>query len=339
MSIDLTTHYLGIHLENPLVVSACPLTSNVDSLAAIEEAGAAAAVLPSLFEEQIAHNELELARLHDFQRDAFAESLTYFPEMESYNTGPDRYLDLIRAAKKRVSIPIIASLNGDTPGGWLHYAKLVEEAGADALELNIYIIPEDASQLAVQIDTRYLEFVKAIRQMIAIPLAVKIGPFFSSIPSVAKSLVNGGADGLVLFNRYLAPDIDLESLRFEPALELSDSTELRLALRWIAILRDQIPASLAATGGVHQVEDVVKALLVGANVTMLTSALLQHGIEHLAILKTGLIQWLEDHEYDSVEQLIGSMSFRNSANPEDLLHNYLRALTSYTGQPKASSQS
>jgi dihydroorotate dehydrogenase (fumarate) len=331
MSIDLSTQYLGIPLSSPLVVSACPLTSNPDSMAALQEAGAAAVVLPSLFEEQIQHVELELARLYDNQIDMAAESLSYFPELNAYNSGPDNYLDLIRKAKEATSIPIIASLNGCSQGGWLRYAHLIELAGADALELNIYTIPVESIQSSGDVDQMYCDLVAALRQELTIPLAVKMGPYFSSIPSLAKGLIAKGADGLVLFNRYLAPDIDLRALEFKPALELSHSDELRLALRWIAILRDQVTASLAATGGVHQVEDVVKALMVGADVTMLASTLLQRGIGHLRHLKSELFSWLEKHEYQSVRQLQGSMSFKHCINPEGLLRaNYMRALTSYS---------
>ncbi|MDZ4851001.1 MAG: dihydroorotate dehydrogenase-like protein [Pirellulaceae bacterium] len=333
MPIDISTHYLGLQLDSPLIVSACPLTGTPDSLSAIQEAGGAAAVLPSLFEEQIEHYELETARLHDYQTDSMAESLSFFPEMNSYNTGPEKYLDLIRNAKKATSIPIIASLNGFTRGGWLYYARLIEQAGADAIELNIYDIPRKSSERSTDVELQYCELVAALKHRLTIPLAIKIGPYFSSIPSIAKSLTEAGADGLVLFNRYLAPDIDLDSLQFKPVLELSRPAELRLTLRWIAILRDQIAASLAATGGVHQSEDVVKSLLVGADVTMLASSLIQNGIEHLRSLKAELLVWLERHQYESVQQLKGSMSYEHCSNPDGLLRaNYLRALTCYTNQ-------
>lgn len=333
MSINLSTKYLGLQLANPLVVSACPLTGNIESLVSIEKAGASAVVLPSLFEEQIEHVEMELARLQDFQSDMAAESLSFFPEMDKYNTGPSKYLELIRQAKCTLRIPVIASLNGSTQGGWVNYAHLIEHSGADALELNIYTIPIDPSQSAMDIEKQYCQLVSSIKERLTIPLAVKIGPYFSSIPNFAKSLVNAGADGLVLFNRYLAPDIDLDSLEFSPALELSQPSELRLALRWIAILRDQVPVSLAATGGVHTVEDAIKALLVGADITMVASALLQRGVGQLSTIKAGMLRWLTEHEYESVEQLKGSMSFQNCQNPDGLTRaNYMRALTSYTSK-------
>lgn len=330
MTCDLSTQYLRMQLANPLVVSACPLTSNVDSIFALQEAGAAAVVLPSLFEEQIEHEELEFARLHDLQTDLSPESLSYFPQMDSYNTGPDKYLDLIRRAKQATTIPIIASLNGSSKRGWIEYANLMEQAGADALELNIYAIPIAASQACEVVESQYCELVAAIKERLTIPVAVKIGPFFSSIPSIAKLLIDAGADGLVLFNRYLAPDIDLNTLEYKPALKLSQPEELRLSLRWLAILRDQVSVSLAATGGVHQVEDVIKALLAGANITMLASTLLERGTSHLRHLKSELSAWLDAHEYQSVNQLIGSMSYQHCINPDGLLRaNYIRALTSY----------
>ena len=331
MPVDLSTRYLGLELSSPIVVSACPLTGDVDTLVSLQAAGAAAVVLPSLFEEQIRHTELELARLQDRQTDMSAESLSYFPELETYNSGPDKYLELIRSAKSVMTIPIIASLNGSSRGGWLHYASLMEKAGADALELNIYTIPIDSSQRSEAVELHYCELVSELKKELSIPLAVKIGPYFSSIPSFAKKVFEAGANGLVLFNRFLAPDVNLATLEFVPALELSHSSELRIALRWIAILRDQISASLAATGGVHQVEDVVKALLVGADVTMLASALLRNGVDHIRCVKSELIAWLEDHEYQSVQQLRGSMSFDRCINPYGLLRaNYMRALISYS---------
>lgn len=330
MPADLSTQYLGLRLDSPLVASASPLTSNLDSLVALQEAGAAAVVLPSLFEEQIEHLELEVARLYDFQTDLTSESLSYLPELDSYNTGPDRYLILIREAKKNISIPLFASLNGSTLGGWLQHAQDIEQSGADALELNIFTIPVQPLVSSSEVEAQYCDLVAAIKHQLKIPLAVKIGPYFSSLPSLAKSLVEAGADGLVLFNRYLAPDIDLTTLEFKPALELSRPEELRLTLRWIAILRDQVSASLAATGGVHQVDDVIKALLAGADVTQIASALLQRGTGHLRKLKSELSEWLAVHEYQSAQQLKGSMSYKNCSNPEGLLRaNYMRAVTSY----------
>lgn len=331
MTINLTTHYLGLQLKSPFVASSCPLTRKTDLLQALEQAGASAAVLPSLFEEQIEHEQEQLDRLYQFEYDSTAESVSHFPKLDSYNTGPDQYLQSIRDAKKAVSIPIIASLNGATKGGWMHYAHLIEQAGADALELNIYNIPTNFGETAAGVESGYCDLVAAVRGKVAIPLAVKIGPYFSAIPNFATNLAQAGADGLVLFNRYLAPDIDLETLTFEPAINLSASEELRVALRWIAILRDQFKGSIAATGGVHDGLDVVKSLLVGADALLMASALLKHGTDHLTRLRTELIRWMTDHNYVSVEQLKGSMSMKNCANPEGLKRaSYMKALTSFT---------
>jgi dihydroorotate dehydrogenase (fumarate) len=330
---DLSTRYLGLKLNSPLVAAASPLTGNVDSLVELEEMGVAAVVLPSLFEEQIQHLEMQLAMMHDSQSEVSAESSCFFPELDTYNTGPERYLEIIQTARAATSIPVIASLNGCSPGGWLHYGRLIEQAGADALELNIYSIPTDAALRGHDLEASYGEVVAGLKHHLSIPLAVKIGPYFSSIPAIAKQLIEAGADGLVLFNRYLAPDIDLETLEFKPALELSQPHELRLALRWIAILHDQVEVSLAATGGVHQVDDVVKALMAGADVTMIASALLQRGRGVICSLKSELSTWMANHDYPSVEQIKGCMSYQNCINPDGLLRaNYMRALTSYTTQ-------
>lgn len=331
MNVDLTTRYLGLTLKNPLVASASPLTGNLDTLRRLEDAGVAAAVLPSLFEEQIEHDELELQRLYDFQTESFAESLTYFPELGEYNTGPHAYLQHLERARQSVSIPLIGSLNGATRGGWVRYAKLIEEAGADALELNIYFIPTDPHTDGRDVEQQYADLVASVRQSLSIPLAVKIGPYFSSLPHFAQELIHAGADGLVLFNRFLEPDIDLESLQFRPHLVLSTRDELRLPLRWIAILRDLVPISLAATSGIHFTEDVIKALLAGADVTMMASVLLQRGPQYLAVVLRELQHWLSEKDYESVEQLKGSMSRERCAKPGDLERaNYMKALVSYT---------
>ena len=331
MSVDLTTRYLGMQLASPLLASASPLTGNLDSLRQLEDAGAAAVVLPSLFEEQLEHEAVEVARLLDFRSDSFAESLNYFPELEEYNTGPDEYLKLIADARKALSVPVIASLNGTSMGGWIRYARDIEQAGASALELNIYNVPTDPLCDALRLDNSYVDLVATVHGELMIPLTVKIGPFFSSLPHLAAQLHAAGANGFVLFNRYLEPDIDLETLEFVPELILSRPEELRLSLRWIAILRDQLEASLAATSGIHRTDDVIKALLVGADITMLASALLKNGPGHLTHLTTGLEQWLEQREYDSVEQIKGSMSKQHAANPEGLERaNYMKALTTYS---------
>lgn len=329
--MDLHTTYLGLRLDNPLIVSACPLTANVASLQQLRQAGAAAAVLPSMFEEQIEHEELELARLLDLWSLSSPESPDYFPQLDSYNTGPSGYLDLIADAKRQVDMPIIASLNGSTLRGWIRYAGLIEQAGADALELNVYQVPTDVEVSSAAIDEQIVQLVARVQRELKIPVAVKLGPFVSSLPALARALAEQGIGGLVLFNRFLSPDVDLEQMRFVPALELSTSAELRLALRWIAILRDHVQCSLAANGGVHTFNDVIKALAVGANAVACASTLLKQGPTALCDLRSGLESWLQAHEYTSVEQLIGSLSMEKCPNPEGLLRaNYMRALTSYT---------
>lgn len=331
MNIDLSTRYLGLSLKNPLGVSASPLTSNVETLRRLEAAGASLAVLPSLFEEQIRHDEQEIERLYEYQAESFAESISYFPEFEDYNTGPHEYLKHVAAAKKAVSIPIVGSLNGCSPGGWIRYAKAIEGAGADALELNIYFVPTDPQMTSAQVEQRYVNLVAEICQSISIPVAVKIGQNFSSLPHFASRLVAAGASGLVLFNRYLEADVDLELLSFKPDLVLSNRHEARVPIRWIAILRDQIQASLAATGGVHRMEGIVKLLLAGADVTLMASILLMHGPTFLRTLLVDLERWLDEHEFSSVEQLKGSMSRRNCPDPGALERaNYMQALVQYS---------
>jgi len=333
MSISLRTKYLGLDLKNPVVASAGPHTGRIDSLMKLEEAGASAVVLPSLFEEQISREEVEIAMLYDFQNEGFAEAQSYLPEMEDYHTGPESYLRLVRQAKQSLTIPVIGSLNGTTNGGWIHYGKLIEEAGADALELNIYYLPTDPEMTSIEVENQYLDLVAGVRGAVSIPLAVKIGPFFSSIANMAKRLFGSGADGLVLFNRFLQPDIDLEKLSVEPRLVLSSSDELRLPLRWIAILRSYFEQSLAATSGLHTAEDVIKLLLAGADVAMTTSGVLKKGPGLISDLLLGLRTWLEEKEYVSVEQMKGSMSQRNCADPAAFERaNYVKAIQSYSSQ-------
>ncbi|NLE39324.1 MAG: dihydroorotate dehydrogenase-like protein [Pirellulaceae bacterium] len=333
MSANLGTKYLGLSLKNPLVVSACPLTHKLDALKQIEDAGAAAAVLPSLFEEQIEHDAVEIAKAEEFGTESFAEALTYFPEQDDYRAGPESYLEYIGKAKKAVSIPIIASLNGTSEGGWVRYAKLMQDAGADALELNVYFIAADLEMTAEQVERRYLELVAAVKKSVSIPLAVKVGPYFSSMGNMAKRLVGAGADGLVLFNRFLQPDIDLDDLETSPHLELSTRFELLKPLRWIAILHGRVGASLALTGGLHEPSDMAKALLAGADVGMVASVLYTQGIGHISEILGGLKQWMEEKEYDSVEQLKGSMSQENCPDPAAFERgNYMKALVSFTGE-------
>jgi dihydroorotate dehydrogenase (fumarate) len=337
MMPDLRTRYLGLELKNPLVVAACPLTGQVESLRRLEDAGAAAVVLPSLFEEQIEHDAMAIHRFYESGSESFPEALSYFPDLDNYNTGPDVYLAHISAARKAVSVPVIASLNGSSPGGWVRYARQVQEAGADALELNIYFVCTEPYITADQLESRYVDLVAAVRAVVAIPLAVKIGPFFSSLPNMVMRLQRAGADGLVLFNRFLQPDIDLETLRVVPKLTLSTSDELRLPLRWIAILRAYFDISLAATTGVHTADDVIKLLLTGADVTMVASALYRHGPAHIATLLDGVRHWLEAKEYQSVAQMKGSLSQVNAPDPAAFERaNYIKTLVHFTG-PEAGS--
>ncbi len=334
MNLNLGTKYLGLQLQNPLVVAACPITGKIDWLKKLEDAGAAAAVMPSLFEEQIEHEELEITKLHEFGTESFAEALTYFPAEQDYHTGPEGYLEKIEQAKMAVKMPIIASLNGTTTGGWVRYAKMMQEAGADAVELNIYYIATDAETSGSDVEKQYLDLVAAVKDSLSIPLAVKIGPYFSATANMAKRLTEAGADGLVLFNRFLQPDIDLEALEPNPKLLLSDPYELLLPLRWVAILRGRIDASLAITSGIHDAHSLAKALLAGADVGMIASTIYQDGFEQVSRILRGLQEWMKEKEYDSVEQLKGSISQANCPDPEAFARgNYMKALTSFTGRP------
>lgn len=333
MSVDLRTKYLGMELKNPLLISACPLTQQVDSLRRLEEAGAAAAVLPSLFEEQIEHEEVAMSDVQDFGTESFAESLTYFPEPGDYRTGPQTYLESIAEAKKAVSIPLIASLNGSSTGGWVRYAGMMQDAGADALELNIYFVAADLEMTSQDVESQYLDLLLAVKESVSIPLAVKVGPYFSSMANMARRLAEAGADGLVLFNRFIQPDIDLDNLETSSKLVLSNSYELLVPLRWIAILHNRVSASLACTSGIHDADGMLKALLVGADVGMVASVLYEQGIEQVGAILDGLRQWMEENEYDSVEQLKGSMSRENCPDPTAFQRgNYMKALTSFTGK-------
>jgi dihydroorotate dehydrogenase (fumarate) len=334
VTLNLNTKYLGLQLSNPLVIAACPITGKVDWLKKLEEAGAAAAVMPSLFEEQIEHEEEEITKLHEFGTESFPEALSYFPDEQDYRTGPEEYLERIGEAKKAVKMPIIASLNGTTTGGWVRYAKSMQEAGADAIELNIYYIAADTETSGCDVEKQYLDLVAAVKQSLTIPLAVKVGPYFSAMGNMAKRLTEAGADGLVLFNRFLQPDIDLETLDTNPKLLLSDPYELLLPLRWVAILRGRVDASLAITSGIHDAYSLAKALLAGADVGMVASAIYQDGLEQVSRILRGLQDWMKEKEYDSVEQLKGSVSQQNCPDPEAFARgNYMKALTSFTGRP------
>jgi dihydroorotate dehydrogenase (fumarate) len=331
MSVDLKTHFLGLELINPLVVSACPLTGSIQTLKRLEASGASAVVLQSLFAEQIEHDEREMFRLYEYAGESSAESSGYFPELENYNTGAEPHLEFLEDVKRSIKVPVIASLNGTTPGKWVRFAKLFELAGADALELNIYFVPTDPSMSAIDVENQYIDIVSELAKQIQIPFAVKLGPYFTSLPHFAKRLVDAGASGLVLFNRYLDPEINLQSLRVQPHLALSTPSELRLVLRWLGILRDQLSCSLAATSGIHAAEDAIKALLAGANVTMMASALLRHGPEHMSKVLANLTLWLEEHEYQSVQQLVGSISRNRSADASSFERaNYMKALVAFT---------
>jgi dihydroorotate dehydrogenase (fumarate) len=328
--IDLSTTYLGRTLACPLVMSAGPLGEDLDAIKQAEDAGVGAVVLPSLFEEQI------LVDSHDFDHylshgtEIHAEAVSYLPDVADYNLGPDGYLEHVRRAKAAVGVPVIGSLNGVSSGGWIEYARLIEEAGADALELNVYFVATDADTDGAAVERTYEELVRAVRASIRIPVAVKLGPFFSSMANLARRLAAAGADGLVLFNRFYQPDLDVERLEVVPNLVLSTPEELRLRLRWIAILRDRVPVDLAVTGGVHSAEDVLKAMMAGAAVAMMTSALLRHGVGHLATVRAELLRWMEEHEYESIRQMQGSMSQRAVAEPAAFERaNYLRVLRSY----------
>jgi dihydroorotate dehydrogenase (fumarate) len=330
VTVRLETTYLGMTLRNPLVVSASPLGKDVERLVRLEEAGAAACVLPSLFEEQIEHDSYQLHAALEQGTESYPEALTYLPEMLAYNTGPERYLDLIGRARQALSIPVIASLNGSSPGGWTKYASQLQDAGASALELNVYFLATDPAETSEMVERRYLDIVESVRAGVAIPLAVKVAPYFSAMANMARRIVEAGADGLVLFNRFYQPDIDLDTLEVVPNLVLSSSAELRLPLRWIAILKDRVDASLAATTGVHDHLDVIKLLLAGADVTMMASVLLRHGSGRLREIHDELASWLEVHEYESVEQAKGSMSQAGVPDPESFERaNYVETLASY----------
>ena len=313
--IDLKTNYLGLQLRTPLVASASPLSQELEAIRHLEDAGASAIVLYSLFEEQLRQESLELEYHLTEGTDSFAEASSFFPQPNEFHLGPEGYLNHIRKAKKAVSVPIIASLNGTTVGGWTEYAKLIEQAGADALECNIYSIAADPDLTSVAIEKEYLDILKAVKSVVKIPVAIKLSPYFSNMANMAKRLDEAGANALVLFNRFYQPDINLEELEIQPNVLLSGPQALRLPLTWIGILYGRIRANLAATSGVHSGEDVVKLLMVGADVTMLCSALLRNGIDHLRKVESGLLEWMEKHEYESVQQMKGSMSQIRCPNP------------------------
>jgi dihydroorotate dehydrogenase (fumarate) len=328
--MDLSTSYLGLKLRSPLVVSASPLSEDIDNVKRMEDAGASAVVLYSLFEEQLKQDRLELHENLQQGTESFAESLTYFPEADEYKLGPEEYLKHIAAAKKATRIPIIASLNGSSAGGWTEYAKQIQKAGADAIELNIYYIPTDMNLTGTEVEMTYLDILKAVKSEVNIPVAVKLSPFFSNFANMAKRLDQAGADGLVLFNRFYQPDIELESLEVKPNILLSTPMAARLPLRWIALLHKRVKASLAATSGIHRASDALKMLMVGADVTMLCSTVIRHGIPQIAMIERELTDWLQEHEYESVSQLKGSLSQKNCPEPAAFERaQYMKALTGY----------
>jgi dihydroorotate dehydrogenase (fumarate) len=328
--MDMQTKYMGMTLKNPIVPSSSPLSHSVDSIKILEDAGAAAVVMYSLFEEQITSGSNYLDYYLSHGTDSYGESLSYFPEMRGYNIGPDEYVDLIRRAKQAVDIPIIGSLNGVSTGGWINYASLIQEAGADALELNVYYLPTSLYQTGAEVEQLYLDILCDVKSEITIPVAIKLNPYFSSTAHMAARLEEAGADALVLFNRFYQPDLDLENLEVTPRLVLSTAEELRLPLRWVAILYGRVATDFAITTGVHTYRDVLKALMAGANVAMMASELLQNGIQRISTILIEMEGWMSEHGYKSVKQMIGSMSQKNVTEPATFERaNYLKTLASY----------
>lgn len=329
--MNLETRYLGLTLKNPLVPSASPLSKDAATVKKLEDAGASAVVMYSLFEEQITSESQALDHFLNVSADSYAEALSYFPEPEEYNNlKAEEYLDEIRQLKESVDIPVIASLNGVSQGGWMEYAKKMEQAGADALELNIYYIAADPDKTSEDVEQMYINDLVTVKESVSIPVSIKLGPYFSAFANMARRLEQAGADGLVLFNRFYQPDIDLELKEVSPSLELSNSFEKRLPLRWIAMLRPWVKASLAATTGIHSAQDVVKMILVGADVTMMTSVLLREGPDKLAAIERELRQWMDENEYESIEEMKGAMSSASVAESAAFERaNYIRILQSY----------
>jgi dihydroorotate dehydrogenase (fumarate) len=329
--VDLSTQYLGLHLRNPIVASASPLSQRVETVRRLEEAGVAAVVMYSLFEEQIIQASLEMDHFLSHGADSFAESLSYLPDTGRYSVGPERYLEQVAKLKQAVTIPVIGSLNGVSPGGWVKYARMIEEAGADALELNLYFLPIDMNLTSAELEQNYVDLVAAVRAELKIPLAVKLSPFFTSLPNLAWRLMEAGADSLVLFNRYYQPDFDLEQLAVVPSLRLSTSDELRLPLRTVALLYGRIPTDFAITSGVHTAHDVLKAMMAGAKVACMASALLHGDYQaHLRTVLADIVSWMEEHEYESIVQMQGSMSQRAVAEPAAFERaNYMKVLSSF----------
>lgn len=325
--MELATTYLGLPLKNPVMPGASPLVDQLDNVRRLEDAGAAAIVMHSLFEEQITKDQLAEFAHTENPAESFSEATSYFPRMEDYAFGPDRYLEQISRIKASVDIPVIGSLNGISLGGWIDHARLIEQAGADALELNVYYVATDPDESGIAVEKRTLDILEAVKESITIPIAVKLSPFFSSPGHFAKQIDSLGAAGVILYNRFYQPDIDIEELEATHRLDLSNSTELRLRLRWAAILHSHLKADIAVSGGVHTTEDIIKAIMCGANIVQVVSSLLKYGPSHIGSLIAGLRHWLEDHEYESVDQMRGSMSLKNCPDPSVFERaNYLRVL-------------
>lgn len=328
---DLSTEYLGLKLKNPVVPSASPLSKQVDTALALEDAGASALIMHSLFEEKINYENEHFERFFHQQSIGHGEADSFHPVPDNYKSYQDEYLEHLTKLKSQLDIPVIASLNGTSLGGWIEYGKALQEAGADALELNVYYLAADAQEQSQQVEARYVEILQALRDHVSIPITMKLSSQFSALIPFTQQLQQHGANGIVIFNRFYQPDIDLETLNIEPKLELSTSQESLLRIRWTAILYDQLDCSLAVTGGMHSYEDVLKALLAGADVTHMCSALLQHGPSHIETILQQIKQWLDEHEYESVQQLKGSISRQHAIDPSAYERaNYINVLDSYT---------
>lgn len=328
--MDLTTNYLGLRLNSPLMPGASPLVDDIDNVKRLEDAGASAIVMHSLFEEQITGEKLSTIYHMELYADSYSEALSYFPKPDEFALGPDQYLEHLRKIKQAVNVPVIASLNGTTPGGWVDYAQQIEEAGADALELNLYFVATDPQETGWAVELRMLEVVRAVSDVVNLPLAIKISPFFSSLSNFVFRLDELGVDGLVLFNRFYQPDIDIELLEAKPTLKLSDSSELLLRLRWLSILSRQVSANLACSGGVHTGADAIKAIMAGADSVQIVSALLKHGPEHLGVIQREMNEWMDANSYTSLRQMRGSMGLSRCPDPQAFERaNYMRTLHSW----------